>query len=237
MRLNRYLALCGVASRRGSEAIIAEGRVCFGGVPVFDPAMDVQPGDDVKVDGRALSLEKSAYFVINKPKGYVCASYDRFDPTVLELIPDSEGLRLYPVGRLDKNSQGLLILTNDGDFCNQLIHPSSGYTKTYEVLLDVAPGEDVLSLWREGVALSERLVKPLSLEVMDKEPQGRWLSIELKEGLKREIRLMASSFSLSVRILFRRKIGRMELRKLRSGQFRSMELQEMWRAIRQGGIV
>lgn len=237
MRLNRYLALCGVASRRASEAVIADGRVSLNGRPVLDPARDVQSGDDVRVDGRPLILEKSAYFVLNKPKGYVCASHDRFDPTVLELIPQSKDMRLYPVGRLDKNSQGLLILTNDGDFCNQLIHPSSGYTKTYEVLLDVSPGEKVLSLWMEGVAISGKLVRPLSLEVMDKEPRGRWLSIELKEGLKREIRLMASSFSLSVRILFRRKIGRMELKELRSGQFRSMGLQEMWRAIRQGGIV
>lgn len=237
MRLNRYMALCGVASRRASEVIIADGRVSISGITVFDPARDVQSGDDVTVDGTPLTLEKSAYFIMNKPKGYVCASLDKFDPTVLDLVPESDNMRLYPVGRLDKNSQGLLILTNDGDFCNQLIHPSSGYTKTYEVLLNEAPGSNVISLWRKGVVLSGKLVKPLFLEVMDKEPHGRWLSIELREGLKREIRLMASSFSLSVRILFRRKIGRMELRELRSGEFRSIGLQDMWRAIRQGGIV
>ncbi|SMG11499.1 23S rRNA pseudouridine2605 synthase [Dethiosulfovibrio salsuginis] len=237
MRLNRYLALCGVASRRASESFIADGRVSVDGVIVFDPAQNVEPEDVVEVDGKPVSPESLAYFIINKPKGYVCASSDRFDPTVLELIPEAEGLRLYTVGRLDKNSQGLLILTNDGDFCNELIHPSAGYTKTYELLLDEPPGPGVIGAWRKGVNLSGKTVVPVSLEVMDKEPFGRWLSIELSEGLKREIRAMASSFSLSVRILFRRKIGRMELRRLRSGEYRSIGLQEMWRAIRQGGIV
>ncbi len=237
MRLNRYLALCGVASRRASEALIAEGRVSIDGTVVIDPARAVETANVIKVDGKVVSLEKPAYFVMNKPKGYVCASFDRFDPTVLELIPEAEDLRLYPVGRLDKNSQGLIVLTNDGDFCNQLIHPSAGYTKTYEMLLDRAPDEETLLSWRKGVDLSGRLVIPISVDVMEKEPYGRWLSIEIKEGLKRELRLMASSFSLAVRILFRRKIGRMELRKLSSGEYRSIGLQEMWRAIRRGGIV
>lgn len=238
MRLNRYLAMCGVASRRSAETVIREGRVAIGGEIVLDPARDVAPSDLVTADGKEIRPEPFVYVVMNKPMGYVSASSDPFYPTVLDLLPkEDRRFRLYPAGRLDRESQGLLILTNDGGFCNRLIHPSSGYTKTYEVLVDKAANEDLLKRWRQGVPLSDKEVRPVSLEVMDKAPKGRWLSVELSEGLKREIRLMASFFSLSVLALFRRKIGRMELRKLKTGEYRFMKLQEMWRAIRRGGNV
>lgn len=238
MRLNRYLALCGVASRRRSEDIIRSGRVKVGDVTVTDPAMDVSEEDQVSVDGNLVCFQKSVYLVMNKPKGYVCAVEDRFYPTVIGLVsPDLRAKRIYPVGRLDRQSEGLLVLTNDGDFCNSLIHPSAGYQKTYEVLLDRALTEEELYSWRKGVPIDGRVVSPVSLRVMDKKPAGRWVSIVLQEGLKREIRIMASHFSLSVNVLFRRKVGRMELRKLKSGEYCVVELQRLWRLIRQGGSV
>ncbi len=238
MRLNRYLAMCGVASRRSVESVIREGRVTIGDETVFDPARNVEISERICVDGISVCPESHVYVVMNKPKGYVCASSDRFYPTVLELLSEeARRSRLYPVGRLDMESQGLLVLTNDGGFCNELIHPSSGYTKTYEVLVDRIPEGDLLERWRRGIPLLGRNVRPVSLSVMDKEPRGKWLFIELGDGLKREIRLMASFFSLSVHVLFRRKIGRMELRELKTGEYRFMKLQDMWRAIRQGGNV
>jgi len=238
VRLNRYLALCGVASRRRSEDIIRSGRVKVGNVTVTDPARDVSEEDQVSVDGNLVCFQKSVYLVMNKPKGYVCAVEDRFYPTVIGLVPpDLRAKRIYPVGRLDRQSEGLLVLTNDGDFCNSLIHPSAGYQKTYEVLLDRPLTEEELSYWRKGIPIDGRVVSPVSLRVMDKKPAGRWVSIVLQEGLKREIRLMASYFSLSVNVLFRRKVGRMELRKLKSGEYCVVELQRLWRLIRQGGSV
>lgn len=238
MRLNRYLAIGGVASRRAAEAMIEEGLVSVNGEVVKDPALDVGPSDHVAADGISVQPEPRVYLVMNKPKGCVCASSDPFYPTVLDLLSEDDRVfRLYPVGRLDRESQGLLILTNDGDFCNELIHPSSGYTKTYEVLVDKRADEGLLDRWRQGVPLEGKVVKPVSLHIIDREPRGRWISVELSEGLKREIRLMASYFSLSVISLFRRKIGRMELRKLKLREYRFMKLQEMWRAIRLGGNV
>ncbi|MCF4150319.1 pseudouridine synthase [Dethiosulfovibrio sp. F2B] len=238
VRLNRYLALCGVASRRRSEEILRSGRVKVGNVIVTDPAMDITEEDQVSVDGKSVCLQRSVYIVMNKPKGYVCAAEDRFYPTVVGLVsPDLMGKRIYPVGRLDRQSEGLLVLTNDGDFCNALIHPSAGYQKTYEVLLDRILTEEELSSWRKGVPINGRIVSPVSLRVMDRNPAGRWISIVLQEGLKREIRVMASYFSLSVGVLFRRKIGKMELRKLKSGEYCVVELQRLWRLIRQGGSV
>ena len=238
MRLNRYLALCGVASRRKSEEIIQSGMVTCDGEVVVDPAYGVLDSTLVAINDVELSLEKKMYVVVNKPRGYVSASSDKFYPTVLDVLPeDIRNSRLYPVGRLDRMSEGLLILTNDGNFCNELIHPSSGYDKTYEVRLYSKIAPEQLAEWRRGVSVEEHFIKPLSVDQYKGSDNAEWLRIVLREGIKREIRLMAAHFSLSVKVLFRRKIGKMELRTLNSGEYRTMKLDEIWEAIRHGGII
>ncbi|PIE55419.1 MAG: pseudouridine synthase [Dethiosulfovibrio peptidovorans] len=238
MRLNRYLARCGIASRRGAEKVLQAGRVRLNGEVVFDPARDISSADLVEVDCQAVAFESSVYVVMNKPRGVACAVWDKFNPTVIDILaPDLRALRLYPVGRLDMDSEGLLIITNDGDFCHSLIHPSSGYDKTYEVLLNRKPDSDTLCRWREGIVLDNRLIRPRALEVMDRDPFGLWLSIVLQDGVNREIRRMAEFFSLSVHRLFRRKIGTMEMQGVQPGGYRVMDLQRLWNAIRHGGTV
>ncbi|NLB83317.1 MAG: rRNA pseudouridine synthase, partial [Synergistaceae bacterium] len=145
--------------------------------------------------------------------------------------------RLFPVGRLDRESVGLLVLTNDGDFAQELLHPSKSVLREYEVLLSGEITRRDVRLWMGGVLLDGRLLKPLNLLIMDKEPASRWISIVLGEGVKREVRRMAEAFDFSVEMLIRRRIGKMELRDLPAGEYREMSRHSLWRAIRSGGTV
>ena len=137
MRLNAFLASCGVASRRKAETVILSGRIQVNGKIVLAPFFQVDPENDtVTLNRKPLKLSEHVYCVLNKPKGYVCAVSDKYDPVVIDLIPDHKG-RLYSVGRLDRDSEGLLILTNDGEFTQSILHPSKEIHKEYEVLLNV----------------------------------------------------------------------------------------------------
>ena len=238
MRLNAYLSSCGAASRRKSEAIILSGRVQVNGKIVLAPFFSVDPENDtVTLDRKPLKFSRHVYYVINKPAGYVCAASDKYDPVVVDLIRGHEG-RLYPVGRLDRESEGLLILTNDGQFTQNIIHPSKEIHKGYEALLNIPINAKQIERWKNGFEIAEgHHVKPISIEVMDNEPAGQWVSIVIAEGLKREIRLMARSAGFRVVKLIRRSIGRMRLENLNSGEYVSLSFSELYTKIFDGGTV
>ncbi|MBQ9390092.1 MAG: rRNA pseudouridine synthase [Synergistaceae bacterium] len=238
MRLNAFLASCGAASRRKSETIILSGRVQVNGKIVLAPFFDVDPDNDtVTLDRKPLTLSEHVYYVINKPAGYVCAASDKYDPVVVELIRGYSG-RLYPVGRLDKESEGLLILTNDGNFTQSILHPSKEIRKEYEALLNIPINAKQLERWRKGFEIEGGYnVKPVSINVMDREPINQWVSIVIVEGLKREIRLMAKSAGFRVEKLIRRKIGKMRLENLAAGEFMRLSFSELYTKIFNGGTV
>ncbi len=238
MRLNAFLSSCGVASRRKSEVVILEGRVQVNGKIVLAPFFQVDPENDtVTLDRKPLTLSEHVYYVINKPVGYVCAVSDKYDPVVVDLIPEHKG-RLYPVGRLDKESEGLLILTNDGNFTQSILHPSKDIYKEYEALLNIPINEKQLRRWRGGFEIEEGLhVKPISINVMNKLPPSMWISIVIVEGRKREVRLMAKAAGFNVKRLIRRKIGKMTLEKLQPGEFVSLSFSELYTKIFTGGVV
>lgn len=238
IRLNRYIALCGLCSRRDADKMIEGGRVEVNGKKVSEFGFRVGEEDAVSVDGVEISPAKETYLILNKPRGVLCAVSDIREKTVIDILPDCyAGLGLFPVGRLDKESEGLIIITNDGIFSQELIHPSKGYNKTYEVKLRTRPTEAQLSQWRSGVEAGGRILKPLSVRPMDVRPKGLWFEVVLAEGIKREIRLMARALGNDVSLLYRSRIGKLELRRLKSGEFISVSKEELWRYIKGGKIV
>ena len=238
MRLNRYLAACGLTSRRKAENLIRSGRVSINGEIVCEFSIIVNENDVVCVDGTQVVPEKKVYIVMNKPRGVVCAVEDPFDRTVIELLPkEYEEVRVFPVGRLDKESEGLLVLSNDGDFAHFLMHPSSNIPKSYEIFLNKKVSERDLVSWRKGVTIEGAFVRPLLVKVLKREPLGMWLFIQIGEGLKREIRLMAEKLGFRVRVLIRRRIGRMELRNLKTGHIVKLSQDVLLKKIQQGGFV
>jgi len=239
MRLNAFLAECGVAARRKCVPFILEGRVRVNGKIVLAPYFQVDPADDaVEFDGRRMSILSKKYFACNKPAGVVCAVTDKHDPVVVDLLPVSaRDARVFPVGRLDRESEGLLILTNDGEFAQSLQHPSKGVTKEYEVLLNMEINDKQLRRWRDGFEIEGRRVKPILVEAMQKEPEGRWIRVAIAEGLKREIRVMANLAGFGVETLIRRKVGGLVLSRLKAGEFVELSFLDMWTKIFQGGSV
>ncbi|MBQ7196163.1 MAG: rRNA pseudouridine synthase [Synergistaceae bacterium] len=238
MRLNSFLSSCGVASRRKSEILILEGRVQVNGKIVLAPFFQVDPeNDSVTLDKKILKFSEHVYYVINKPVGYVCAVSDKYDPVIVDLISDCKE-RLYPVGRLDRESEGLLILTNDGNFTQSVLHPSKKIFKEYEALLNIPINKKQIERWRRGFEIEEgRHVAPININVMDQEPLNQWISITIAEGLKREIRLMAKQAGFNVKRLIRRKIGKMKLEKLKSGEFIRLSFSDLYTKIFNGGVV
>lgn len=238
MRLNAFLASCGIASRRKSETIILEGRVQVNGKIVLAPFFRVDPENDtVTLDKKILKFSEHVYYVINKPAGYVCAVSDKYDPVIIDLITNCKE-RLYPVGRLDRESEGLLILTNDGNFTQSVLHPSKEIHKEYEALLNLPINNKQLERWRRGFEITEnRRVVPININVMNKEPLNQWISITIAEGIKREIRLMAKQAGFNVQRLIRRKIGAMTLENLKSGEFMRLSFLDLYTKIFNGGVV
>ena len=238
VRLNRFLARGGAGSRRGVEEFIAGGRVRVDGKVVLLPAYRVTGEMTVTLDGKTILPEEKKYILLNKPKGYVCSVQDPYDPVVGDLLAEElRQYRLFPVGRLDRESEGLLVLTNDGDFAQELLHPSKSVLREYEALLSGEISRREVRQWMGGVLLDGRLLTPVNLLIMDRAPANRWISIVLAEGVKREVRRMAEAFGYSVEMLIRRRIGKMELRDLPAGSYREMSRNSLWRAIRSGGSV
>ena len=226
LRLAKFLAHGGVASRRKAEEIIASGRVSVGGVVVRDPARDVGEGDDVRVDGSAVGAEPREVWAVNKPAGVVSTAREPGSrPAVVDLV-DSEA-RLYPVGRLDFDSTGLLLLTNDGELANRLTHPRYEVPKAYRVELRRSPNEGDLRRLARGVELDDGPTAPAEVRRLGE----RRIEVVLREGRNRQVRRMADAIGNDVVTLRRIRFGPIELADLPEGRARRLaddEIASLW---------
>lgn len=225
MRLQKFMAQCGVASRRASEEIISQGRVMVNGELVDYMGCEVDPDADlVEVDGERIKPEAKKYYImLNKPKGYVTTVNDEFDrATVMELVKDVHA-RIYPVGRLDYDTEGLLLLTNDGDFANKLTHPSNETEKGYIARIDASLDRDALKSLREGVTLDDgSLTAPARVEIMKVLKHGCEVKVTIHEGKNRQVRRMFEAVGANVYSLKRISIGNLTLGNLPEGKWRHL---------------
>lgn len=224
MRLQKFMAQCGVASRRSSEDIIKQGRVRVNGEIVDYMGYEVDEDVDVvEVDGARIRTEaKKYYIVLHKPKGYVTTVSDEFDrPTVMELVKDIRS-RIYPVGRLDYDTSGLLIMTNDGDFANILTHPSHAVNKAYIAQLNNLPDANALNTLRKGVMLDGKLTSPARVEVLKATKHNCEIKVTIHEGRNRQVRRMFEAIGAEVTMLKRISVGNVTLGNLPEGKWRHM---------------
>jgi 23S rRNA pseudouridine2605 synthase len=225
MRLAKHLAHAGIASRRAAEALIAEGRVAVDGKVVSDPARDVAHGDRVEVDGKAVSgAEPRVVYAVNKPLGVLSTARDTHErPTVVELVP-ARGLRLYPVGRLDVDSSGLILLTNDGELANRLTHPRYEVPKTYMARLGGGRvGEGALRALRDGVELDDGRTAPARARRVKPD----LIELTIHEGRNRQVRRMCEAVGHPVLALERIGFGPLRLDRLAPGAHRRLSEAEI----------
>ena len=222
MRINKYLAQCGVAGRRACDKLISEGRVSVNG-KVADLGLDVEEGDSVKVDGKIVTVQKNEYFILHKPKGYISTvSDDKGRKTVLDILGSGVG-RVYPVGRLDYDSEGLLILTTDGELAQHLTHPSNEVPKTYTVKVEGRLTEIDLNPIRSGIEIEGGYVtKKCRAHIIETNKEYTKVELTLREGKNREIRKMFAAIGKEVTLLKRTKVGELSLRGLERGAFRKL---------------
>ena len=229
VRLVKFLAHGGVASRRKAEGIVGAGRVVVNGEVTTDPAQDVGEGDDVRVDGIPVGTEAREVWVINKPVGVVSTAREPGGrPTVVDLVESAA--RLYPVGRLDADSSGLLLLTNDGELANRLTHPRFEVPKTYLVELRRPPADADLRHLAKGVELDDGLTAPAEMRRLGE----REVEVVLREGRNRQVRRMAEAVGNDVVALQRIRFGPIELGDLSEGSARRLSEAEI-AALREAG--
>ena len=236
MRLHKALAHAGVASRRASERLIRAGRVRVNGQVVTAMGVQVDPERDViVVDGRRVHIAQARrYLKLHKPAGYLSVLHDdRGRRALSELVPDAQGL--HPVGRLDLDSEGLLLLTDDGALTQRLTHPRYGHAKEYLVLVRGVPKGGALRALRHGVQLGDGKTAPARVERLEETPWGQaprgqsWLRVMIREGRKRQVRRMCDVVGHSVQRLVRVRVGPIELGDLPVGAWRPLTRAELRR--------
>jgi 23S rRNA pseudouridine2605 synthase len=227
-RLQKILAHAGVGSRRHCEDLITAGRVAVDGRPVTELGTKVDAAEhEIAVDGRPIQMEKSVYWLVNKPRGYLCTNHDPARrPLAIELVPHVPQ-RVFTVGRLDEDSEGLLLLTNDGELAFRLMHPRFGVEKTYQVQVAGFPTNEQLRQLLKGVWLSDGHVKALRVKRLKTHGESTWLRIVLNEGKNREIRRMLARQGHKVLRLKRIAIGPVELDRLPPGKSRRLKTHEL----------
>ena len=230
-RVQKLLAQAGYGSRRACEEFIVEQRVKVNGKLIELGAKADPAQDTITIDGRRVKFDVAPiYVMLNKPAGIVTTNEDEFGrKTVRDMIP-LEG-HLYPVGRLDADSEGLVLLTNDGDLANALTHPRYGHAKEYVVLVEDQPSDNTLNTWRRGVMLDGQLTAPVRVEVISMERGQTWLRVIMHEGRKRQIREVAGMLGHHVKYLKRVRLGPLELGDLKLGHWRYLTPPEV-RALR-----
>ncbi len=234
-RLNKFLAHAGVGSRRHCDELILRGRVTVDGQAVREPGTRVDPGTNaVCVDGQPLHEERAVHWLLNKPRGVLCTNHDPAGRTrAVDLVPHVRQ-RVYTVGRLDEDSEGLLLLTNDGDLANRLMHPRYGVEKTYLVQVAGRPSREDLQQLLRGVWLSDGHVRARRVRRLKSQGASTWLEIVLNEGKNREVRRMLARLEHKVLRLKRTAIGPVTLGRLRSGKSRPLGKDELDRLRRAG---
>lgn len=224
MRLGKFLASAGVASRRASEELIRTGRVTLNGQRLTDPARDVSDDDEVTVDGQPVRRsEQRVVYAVNKPVGVVSTARDpQGRPTVVSLVPET--MRLYPVGRLDADSTGLILLTNDGELAHRLTHPRFEVPKTYQVVVSGGPVDKAaLSRLRRGVDLEDGRTAPAQVRAIG----PNRLEITIHEGRNRQVRRMCEAIGHPVRSLERVAFGSLRLGRLPAAGYRKVRAAEV----------
>lgn len=229
LRLHVYIAHSGICSRRAAEKMILEGRVSVNGEMVIEMGVKVTDEDDVRVDGNPVRIAKHYTVLLNKPTGVVTTLFDpQRRPTVVKFLPDY-GVQLKPVGRLDMDTEGLLICTNDGDFAHRLSHPSFGVEKEYQAIVDGLVTDKALRDLQRGVFIEGKRTSPAKVEVIhtDTGKNTTGLTITIHEGRKRQIRLMCETVGFPVKTLKRVRIGPLKIRGMRQGECRLLGKEEI----------
>ena len=224
MRINKYIAECGVASRRNADKLIADGKVSVNGKIVDTLGLDINPEcDNVIVDGKSVKLpNKFTYILFNKPKGCITTvSDDKGRKTIFDYVPSDN--RVFPVGRLDYDSEGMLIITNDGELTERLTHPRNEIPKTYSVKIEGDIVESELAVLRAGVVIDEKRTKKCKLRVIDRTKTHTKLEMTIFEGRNREIRKMFEAIGKNVVFLKRIAIGDFRLGGLGRGEWRYLK--------------
>jgi 23S rRNA pseudouridine2605 synthase len=223
-RLQKILAAAGFGSRRACETLVLEGRVSVDGAVVTQLGVRADPARQTIVcDGRPVRSERPVYWLLNKPRGYVCTNHDpEGRPRAVDLLPRGLG-RLYTIGRLDTYSEGLVLLTNDGAFAHRVMHPRFEVSKTYHAQVEGWPeARALMRLTREGVALDGYPARADAARVLGRAPGGAWVEVVLHEGRNREVRRLLEAVGHPVRRLLRVRIGPVEDPRLPAGRARPL---------------
>ena len=228
MRLNKFLSKAGVASRRHSDQLIKDGKIFVNGENVLELGLDINPKKDVVIfEGKQLKLPSNfVYYKFNKPKGYVCsASDEKGRKTIFDLINVEE--RIFYIGRLDYDTEGLLLLTNDGDFANKISHPSFHIEKEYRVTVEGEMLESELAVLRRGVVVNGERMPSAKVKWLGFEKGFTKLSVVIDEGQNRQIRRMFEAIGKTIKLLKRVRIGRITLGGLKRGEIKELKSEEV----------
>ncbi len=228
MRINKYIASSCNSSRRKADELIRAGKVKVNGKVLTEMGYDVQEGDKIHVNGKMIKyMEKKVYFLMNKPLGVVTsAKDDKGRVTVIDLMPDVDE-RVFPVGRLDYNTSGLLLLTNDGDLANQIMHPKNHVEKTYRVRVAGEIPKSKIAILRKGVELGDFVTAKAKVDVVTWNRHSMVLDVTIHEGKNRQVRRMFSAIGYPVQELCRTSIGNIKLGHLKPGQYRKLSKGEL----------
>ncbi len=237
VRLQKFLAQAGVGSRRAAEELIRQGRVEINGATA-ELGSRVDPlRDDVKLDGAPLSLQaRKVVLAFHKPRNCITTAHDpQGRTTIFDLLPDL-GVRIFAVGRLDYDAEGLLLLTNDGELGNRLLHPRYGISKLYEVKVKGHPNVNALERLRSGVVLEEGTTAPALVEVIRELPKASWLEITLHQGWNRQLKRMGEAVGHPVLKIKRVAYGPLHLGSLKPGEYRELNGDEIRQVYREAGL-
>lgn len=231
MRINKYIATCGIASRRKAEEIILARRVKVNGTIVDQLSLNIDENVDiVEVDGKRIGLtEKFIYIILNKPEGYITTVKDQFDrPSVLDLVADIEE-RVYPIGRLDYETSGLLILTNDGDLTYKLTHPKHEIDKTYVARVKGIPSVNEMKRFESGLEIEDYITAPAKIRLLESNSEKNFSKCEIKihEGRNRQVRKMCRAINHPVLNLKRVSVGKINLKGVKIGEYRYLTKEEI----------
>jgi 23S rRNA pseudouridine2605 synthase len=227
-KLNVFIAKAGVCSRRKADLLIKEGKVKMNGRVIVEPWTEVSASDFVAVSGKSLRAESQIYLIVNKPRGVTVTLEDKYAKRKInDHIPNRYG-RVFPVGRLDKDTSGLIIMTNDGDLCHKLTHPSFEIEKEYVVTVEGMIKPQSMDTMKTGIEDEGDILKVKSVSMLRRDPKKTVLKIIISEGKKRHIRRLLKHLGAKVMNLKRVRIGNLELGALKEGKFRVVDKREMY---------
>ncbi len=230
IRLQKHLSTCGIASRRKAEELIEQGKVKVNGrIATLGDKVDPKR-DKVTVRGKTVvAVNEKVYIMLNKPRGYVTTMKDEYDRKCVNDLVKDVGVKVFPVGRLDRDSEGLLIMTNDGELANSITHPSKHVNKTYRVTVGGAVNDEQIAKLSDGILLDGRKTQPCDVFVVERKPDRTMLNFIIHEGRNRQIRRMCEAVGLEVLRLKRLEIAGVKLGGLKLGSWRPLNEREMVR--------